>query len=218
MVLEARRRVLISAVGVLLVLVAAGASAAPAGTPDAMAQMKSLGDAILGLARDPACKNDAESCRTRLRAIIEQHWDTTEMARSALGVHWRDLSAPQQQQFTQLFAQLTEGIYLSRSNFAKAQRYADQIKVTYLAEIPQGSGYSQINTSVLLHADDNPISVDYRLRLDRGTWKVYDVIVANISLVGNYRNQFNRIINSRGYDSLVKALQQKVQQLQQQST
>lgn len=216
MVVKLRRTILTAAIGLLLM--AMGATAVIAAQPDAMAQMKSLGDSILSVARDPACRNNAESCRTRLRAIVEQHWDTAEMARSALGVHWRNLSSDQQQQFTRLFAQLTEAIYLSRSNFAKAQRYADQIKVNYLAEIPQGDGYSQINTSVQLHPDDNPVSVDYRLRLDNGVWKVYDVIVANISLVGNYRNQFNRIINNRGYDSLVKALQQKVQQLQQQNT
>jgi len=181
--------------------------------PPAMPAVKSLGAQILAMARDPSCQKQRESCRARLRAIIEQHWDSTEMAKSALGIHWRTLTPAQQAQFTALFTQLTESIYLSRSSFSKAQSYASTVHINYLKEIPQGDGYSQINTTVLLKPGEQPISVDYRLRWVDGTWKVYDIIVAEISLVGNYRNQFNRIINRSGYDDLVKALQQKIQQL-----
>jgi phospholipid transport system substrate-binding protein len=181
--------------------------------PPAMPAVKSLGAQILAMARDPSCQNQRESCRTRLRAIIEQHWDTTDMAKSALGIHWRNLTPAQQAQFTSLFAQLTESIYLSRSSFSKAQSYANTVRINYLKEIPQGDNYSQINTTILLKPGEQPIKVNYRLRWVDGTWKVYDIIVAEISLVGNYRNQFNRIINRSGYDDLVKALQQKIQQL-----
>lgn len=191
------------------------ASAAAEQPPDAMAQMKSLGDQILDMTRSPACKNNPEECREKLRKIIEQHWDKTEMARSALGVHWRQLTPAQRKEFTSLFAQLTEAIYLNRSNFSKAQSYADTINVKYIREFSEGDGYSQINTTIALHPGEQPIKVDYRVRLVDGNWKVYDVVVDNISLVGNYRNQFNRIINNRGYADLVSALKRKIKELDQ---
>lgn len=200
-----------------MLLAASWASANGAVAPPAMPQVKSLGEQILAVARDSSCQTQRESCRNRLRTIIEQHWDTTEMAKSALGVHWRTLTPAQQAQFTNLFSQLTESIYLSRSSFSKAQNYANTVKVNYLREIPQGDGYSQINTTILLKPGEQPIKVNYRLRWVDGTWKVYDIIVADISLVGNYRNQFNRIINRSGYDDLVKALQQKIRQLNSES-
>lgn len=212
-----RFRVRLSAWALAVLLAASWGSANGATAPAAMPQVKSLGEQILAVARDHSCQAQPDSCRGRLRAIIEQHWDTTEMAKSALGVHWRTLTPAQKAQFTNLFSQLTESIYLSRSSFSKAQNYANTVKVNYLREIPQGDGYSQINTTIVLKPGEQPIKVNYRLRWVDGTWKVYDIIVADISLVGNYRNQFNRIINRSGYDDLVKALQQKIRQLDSES-
>jgi phospholipid transport system substrate-binding protein len=181
--------------------------------PDAMPAVRSLGDRILGLAKDPSCKADQEGCREKLRALIEQYWDTTDMARSALGYHWKSLDAQQQQQFTKLFSDLIESIYLSRSNFSKAQGYTDTVTIAYLKEIPEGDDYSKITTTVTLKADDKPIRVDYRTHYIDGKWMVYDIIVEDISLTGNYRNQFNRVINSQGYPELVRLLQDKLQKL-----
>ena len=73
----------------------------------------------------------------------------------------------------------------------------------------QDGELAQVNTNIVQKGSD-PISVNYRLKQSGGTWKVYDVLVDQISLVGNYRNQFNRIMNNKGYDALIKAIQQKV--------
>ena len=180
---------------------------------DAMPEIKALGDQVLGIAKDSACKADRAGCRKRLTALLEQYWDTSEMARSALGYHWKSLSEDQREQFTKLFASLVESIYLSRSNFSKAQNYTNSVNIRYLREIPEGDGYAQIATDVTLKAGDRPIEVNYRLRFADGKWKVYDVIVEDISLTGNYRNQFNRVINSQGYPALVRILQDKLQQI-----
>jgi phospholipid transport system substrate-binding protein len=180
---------------------------------DAMPAVKSLGDRILALAKDPSCKTDREGCREKLRVLIEQYWDTTDMARSALGYHWKSLDAQQQQQFTKLFSDLIESIYLSRSNFSKAQGYTDTVTIDYLKEIPEGDDYSKISTAVTLRPGEKPIRVDYRTHWEDGKWMVYDIIVEDISLTGNYRNQFNRVINNQGYSELVRLLQDKLQQL-----
>ena len=78
------------------------------GPPPAMAQIRSLGDRVLAVAKDPSCTTNREGCRDRLRVLIEQYWDTTDMARSALGYHWKALDDQQRQQFTKLFSDLIE--------------------------------------------------------------------------------------------------------------
>lgn len=181
--------------------------------PNAMPAVMSLGDRILALAKDPSCKADREGCREKLRVLIEQYWDTTDMARSALGYHWKSLDTQQQQQFTKLFSDLIESIYLSRSNFSKAEGYTDTVTIAYLKEIPEGEDYSKISTTVTLKPGEKPIHVDYRTHWEDGKWMVYDIIVEDISLTGNYRNQFNRVINNQGYPELVRLLQDKLQQL-----
>jgi phospholipid transport system substrate-binding protein len=57
------------------------------------------------------------------------------------------------------------------------------------------------------------IAINYQLKQSGGTWKVYDVLVGQMSLVSNYRNQFNRIMNNKGYNALIAAIQQKVQSI-----
>ncbi len=188
-------------------------SSAAAALPDAMAEAKSLGDRILNITREPACKADRTGCREKLRSLIEQYWDTGDMARSALGYHWKSLNDQQRQQFTGLFSDLVESIYLSRSNFSKAQQYTSTVRIDYLKEIEEGDGYRKISTTVTLKPGDKPIKVDYRMRWLDGKWKVYDIIVEDISLTGNYRNQFNRVINNEGYPQLVRMLQDKLQQI-----
>jgi phospholipid transport system substrate-binding protein len=183
------------------------------GPPPAMAQIRSLGDRVLAVAKDPSCTTNREGCRDRLRVLIEQYWDTTDMARSALGYHWKALDDEQRQQFTKLFSDLIESIYLSRSNFSKAQKYTDTVSIDYIKEIPEGDEYSKITTAVTLKPGDKPIRVDYRTHWADGKWMVYDIIVEDISLTGNYRNQFNRVINSQGYPELVRLLQNKLQQI-----
>ncbi len=186
---------------------------AAAALPPAMPEAKSLGNRILELTRDPSCKANQAACREKLRRLLEQYWDTTEMARSALGYHWKSLNPEQRAQFTRLFSNLVESIYLSESNFSKAENYTDTVKVDYVRETPEGEGYRKIDTTITLKPGQEPIKVDYRMRWVDGMWKVYDVIVADISLTGNYRNQFNRIINSRGYPELVQMLQDKLKQI-----
>ncbi|HKD66892.1 MAG TPA: ABC transporter substrate-binding protein [Candidatus Binataceae bacterium] len=198
---------------ILLMVMGLVWTGAAAALPDAMPEVKSLGDHVLSVAKDPACKANREGCRERLRALIEQYWDTTDMARSALGYHWKNLDDQQRQQFTKLFSDLIESIYLSRSNFSKAELYTNSVAIDYLKQINEGDDYCKVDTAVTLKQGEKPIRVDYRMRWVDGKWKVYDVIVEDISLTGNYRNQFNRVINNEGYPQLVRMLQDKLKQI-----
>ena len=144
--------------------------------------------------------------RRQLREAIENEFDFTEMSKSALGYHWRTLNGNQRSQFTQLFTAFIEDAYLS-----KIQDYSGQ-QVQFQGQSPLGQGYSQINT-VIVQPGKSPIAVNYLLLQKAGSWKIYDVTVDAISIIANYRNQFNRVINEKGFDQLMADLQAKQQEL-----
>ena len=186
----------------------------PAAAPsDPMVQLKTLADQIIAAARGPECQSASPACQEKLRSLVEGHWDVAEMARMALGVHWKELDDNERQRFAKLFGDLTEAIYLSRAKLSKAKGLSKDVKVDFVREVRDGDSYSQVNTNVTLQGHDKPISVNYRLKRDGEVWKAYDVIVDGISIVSNYRNQFSRVINNKGYPELVRELQQKVQQV-----
>jgi len=141
--------------------------------------------------------------RRELRELIEPRFDFTEMSRMALGYHWRDLSPAQRTEFAQLFAAFIETAYLS-----KIQDYSGQ-RVAFVRQSSIGSGYVQIETQILA-TNKAPIPVNYLVEPND---KIYDVTVDNISIIANYRNQFNRVINEHGFDQLMADLRSKQQQL-----
>jgi phospholipid transport system substrate-binding protein len=145
--------------------------------------------------------------RRKLRDLLEQHFDFADMARIALGYHWRELSATQRSQFTVLFTAFIENAYLS-----KIQDYSGQ-DVAVLGENPEGMGFSRVRSQII-QPGKQPIKVDYLLRELDGDWKIYDVTVDAISIIANYRNQFNRVINDHGFDKLMADMQAKQQELQ----
>lgn len=145
--------------------------------------------------------------RRQLRDLLEQHFDFADMARIALGYHWRELGTTQRAEFTALFTAFIENAYLS-----KIQDYSGQ-DVAVLGENSEGAGFSRVRSQII-QPGKQPIKVDYLLRELDGDWKIYDVTVDAISIVANYRNQFNRVINDQGFDKLMANMRAKQQQLQ----
>jgi len=146
--------------------------------------------------------------RRELKGLIETRFDATKMARSTLGYHWRSLSPGQRNDFTRLFTAFIEAAYLD-----KVQDYSGQ-QVQFGQAHSLGQGYSEVDTTIVEpHADQNPLRVGYLLEQASGEWKVYDVTVDNISIIANYRNQFNRVINQQGFPKLMADLRAKQQQL-----
>jgi len=138
----------------------------------------------------------------KLRQIVAQTFDFTEMAKSALGYHWKELTLAQQQEFTNAFIAFIEDSYLSKIN-----DYRGQV-VNFLRVSNDGPQYAQVATDIVQPKGD-AIHVNYRLLQESGTWKIYDVTVDAISIIANYRNQFNRVMNSKGYDTLIADLKAK---------
>jgi phospholipid transport system substrate-binding protein len=145
--------------------------------------------------------------RRRLIGLLEGHFDFPDMARIALGYHWRQLNPNQRSEFSQLFTAFIENAYLS-----KIQDYSGQ-DVIVTSENSEGAGFARVRTQVVQKGKE-PINVDYLLRQIGSDWKIYDVTVDNISIIANYRNQFNRVINDQGFAKLMSDMRSKQQELQ----
>ncbi len=139
--------------------------------------------------------------RAELRKAIGSIFDFGQMAKLSMGAHWKKRTPAEQKTFVPLFQSLLENSYAK-----KIESYNNE-KVVYLKENMEGE-YAEVKSKVLT-AKGEEFSLDYRLKKQGSKWMVYDVVIEGVSLVANYRGQFNRIIQSQGYNELVKKLQAK---------
>ena len=139
--------------------------------------------------------------RAAVRKIANEIFDFTEIARRALGRYWLPLSEAQHTEFVGLFEDLLERSYLS-----KIELYGGE-KIVYSGERLDGD-LATVGTKIMTkHGTEVP--VDYRLFKRGDRWMIYDISVEGISLVSNYRTQFNKIIQTNGYNSLVARMKSK---------
>jgi phospholipid transport system substrate-binding protein len=142
--------------------------------------------------------------RQKLRALSQGNFDFADMARSALGYHWKELSDDQRKQFTDVFSAFIEDAYLNR-----IQEYAGQ-DVQFVDEKQEEPGRIAVESRVVGGNADHPIPLNFMLKQEGSGWKIYDVTVDSISITANYRNQFNRVINNQGFDKLMSDLREKL--------
>ena len=174
---------------------------APACADEPMAVVKTTVNQALDVLRDSQAP--LAQRQDKLRQIVAASFDFTEMAKSALGYHWKQLTPDQQQEFTNAFVAFIEDSYLSKINDYRGQQ------VAFLRASNDGPQYAQVNTDIIQPNGKDSIHVNYRLLQEGGTWKIYDVTVDAISIIANYRNQFNRVMNNSGYDTLIGDLKRK---------
>jgi phospholipid transport system substrate-binding protein len=156
--------------------------------------------------------------REKLRSMSLQYFDFESMAKSALGYHWRELTPAQRKQFVPLFTEFIQDAYLSKLEQATVDKIRQEAKtanVRFIRQTYLGSDEAEVFSTVALQDQKDPIEVDYLMHQTDGKWRVYDVTVDEISLMENYRNQFNRVINNQGYQKLIADLQTKREQLRQ---
>ena len=136
----------------------------------------------------------------RLRQIVFPLFDFREMAKRSLGPYWRRISPQQQDEFVTAFTELLEKTYADKIDLYNGQ------KVAYTGENIDRN-FAVVSTKVI--GKDQSYSVDYKLRLEDGKWKIYDIVAENISLVNNYRAQFNRILANSSFDDLMQRIKAK---------
>src|SRR6266404_3718527 len=168
------------------ILLAAGGGGQPEVSPTQVVQTAT--EHVLQVVQDAELAAPAvqERRRVEVQRIADRLFDFPEMARRALAVHWRDRTPQEQGEFVVVFKQL-----LARAYLGKLENYSgEQIVYSRGAEIP----------------------VDYRLHLVGARWAVYDVAVQGVSFVANYRGQFDKVIRTSSYPSLMRELRAKYAQ------
>jgi phospholipid transport system substrate-binding protein len=167
--------------------------------------LKRTVDEVVRIVADKQMKKNEVKRRQELKRAISTIFDYSEMAKRSMGKHWNARTAAEKKHFTELFATLLENSYAG-----KIESYNNE-KIVYIRETVDGD-YSEIKSKVVTAARDE-FTLDYRLFKQNGKWMVYDVVIEGVSLVSNYRSQFNKIITANGYDRLVNKLQSKNEEL-----
>ncbi len=166
-------------------------------------QIRASVDRVLAILKNPQMKSPAKTKerREQLREIISSRFDFTEMARRSLGAQWRRLSPKEQDDFVRLYTDLLERAYIDR-----IEAYSDE-KFVYSRE-NLDKDYAEVMSRIVTERGEE-FSLNYKVHFVNGEWKVYDVVVENISLVNNYRSQFSRIIANSSYEDLVRKMKEK---------
>jgi phospholipid transport system substrate-binding protein len=184
-----------------VILLAAGCFVplpASAGAPTD--QLKAPVDEVIRILRDPRLKPEsmAGTRRAAIRKEAEAIFDFQETARRALGRHWQSLSAAEQREFVSLFTDLLERAYLG-----KIERYGGE-PIVYTGDTIEGE-LATVNTKFITKQGTD-IPIEYRLFRHDDRWRVYDVLVERVSLIANYRTQFDRIMRTGSYQELARRL------------
>jgi len=189
-----------SVIGLALLFLAPSMSANASTATD---QVKQSVEQVQAILSDRSLKGPAktEERRQKLGDVINSRFDFEEMAKRSLGPEWQKHSPEEQQEFVRAFTGLLENAYFEtlesyngeKVRFVNERRANDVVEVDSKITDNKGQDYA----------------VNYRLHNVNGEWKIFDVIVENISLVNNYRSQFNAVLTKSSYSGLLQAMNQK---------
>ena len=187
-------------VALSLLLLVLGAAPANAATP--LETVRTEVNKVVEVLRNKSLKEEAK--REKLRGLYAEMFDQEELSKWCLGRNWNKLSEVQRKEFLPLFQQVLEKTYGDR-----ILSYSDE-KILFDREVAISKGRVEVQTRVIT-TKSKEVPFHYRLFQDKsGTWKVYDVVVENVSLVMNYRSQFNEILAKGTPDELLEILRKKV--------
>jgi phospholipid transport system substrate-binding protein len=205
-----RRTVALALVPALVAVALAAPRPAAAAAP--LEQLRTQVDRVLKLLEDPEMRREgrAKDRRVAVRKIANEIFDFSETARRSLGRHWHARTPAEREEFVQLFTDLLERSYISR-----VELYGGE-KIQYVGDSIEGD-QARVQTK-LLTKQGGDIPIEYRMHRKGGDrWLVYDVIIEGVSLVSNYRTQFNKIIQTSSFQELVKKMKTKQEELATQS-
>jgi phospholipid transport system substrate-binding protein len=145
-----------------------------------------------------------EQRQAEIRRVADGLFDFTEMSRRALGRHWTARNQTEREEFVKLFSDL-----MARAYLGKMDRYAGE-PITYVGERVEGD-LATVNSRVIT-AKGSEVPVEYRMRRVGDRWAAYDILIDNVSLVGTYRSQFDRVIQTSSFAELLRRMRQKEQE------
>jgi phospholipid transport system substrate-binding protein len=167
-------------------------------------QIKSTVDQVIQILTNPQLQGEGrkQERRKRLREVIFVRFDFQEMAQRSLGAHWQRRTPEEQTEFIKVFSDLLEQTYVD-----KIESYNNE-KFIYANERIDGR-YAEV-VSKMRTSKGEEFTINYKLHRVGEDWTVYDLVIENISLMNNYRSQFNRILTNSTYDELVSRIKAKV--------
>ena len=183
----------------VLGLVVLVATPAVAGEPTD--QLKQRVDEVIKVLDDPAFSGKTAARRAAVRKIAEEIFDYPDTARRALGPHWNARTPQEREEFAWLFADVLDQAYIGKVDLYQGEKVRD------VGETTNGDD-ATVRTRILTKRGSE-VPVDYRMHQTNGRWLVYDVIIEGVSLVSNYRTQFNKIVQTESYQALVDKLRAK---------
>jgi phospholipid transport system substrate-binding protein len=191
----------------ILVIAALLGSLALANAASPTEEVRLTADRVVSLLCDPNLQGDAKKAdrRRRVRSELDIRFDWDGIARASLGRHWPKRSRDEQKEFVRLFGRFLAETYLDKIE----PYYQDLARIDYRGE-KIIEGYASVRT-VVSTKEDVQHPVEYRLQKSGSSdqWRVYDVVIEGVSLVHNYREQFDDIIAKSSYEKLVADLRSK---------
>ena len=183
----------------ILLLALVSAQGAWAGPPTE--QLRDGVDRVLKVLRDPELRGDAQVDQRRIAIgkVADEIFDFGDMAKRALGQHWALRTPAERGEFVRLFTDLIQRAYV-----AKVDQHVTATKMTFRGETVDDD-YAVVQTTIPL-GNGNRMPLDYRMHSTRDRWQIYDLSIDGISLVANYRAQFNKVIRTSSYAALVTKL------------
>ena len=161
-------------------------------------QTRATIEKVLTILKDPVAKSER---RERLRQVIYPSFDFAEMAKRSLGAHWQRRNPTEQQEFVKLFTDLVESSYVDAIESYNGEKVV-------VANEKQDKDFAEVNTKITTKKGEE-FAIDYKLHQASGSWTIYDAVIENVSLVNNYRSQFNRVIAKSSYEDLVTKMKEK---------
>lgn len=195
------KKILVCCIGLYLALYASAQGAQP------LEEIRKPIDQIIQILKDLKYQEPAQKTvqREKIREIVTQMFDFREISMRTLATYWKDFSAEQQKEFTEVFSEFLGNIYLDR-----VQGEFRNEKVIYIGQELDVDTKSVVKTKIV-RENGIEIPVDYSLRKGAGGWRIYDVNIEGVSLVKNYRSQFREILLKEKPDKLIGILKDKVQ-------
>lgn len=161
-------------------------------------------EAVQKVLEDPALRK--EDRRASVRKIAAEAFDVNESARRALGLHWQQRTPAEREEFVQLFGELLERTYIAQIDLYGGER------LRFTEEKLDGN--LAIVRAKLVTKHGTEVPVEARMNRKGERWLIYDVAIENVSLISNYRSQFDRIIRQNSYPELIKRLRSRGESLQ----
>jgi phospholipid transport system substrate-binding protein len=171
-------------------------------------QLREYTDQVIKVLDDPALAR--QDRRAAVRKLAHEAFDVTETAKRVLARHWQARTPAEREEFTQLFADLLERTYIARMDEYGGER------IRYVGESMDGE-LATVRARIMTRTGTE-VPVESRMVRRGERWLIYDVLIENVSLIANYRSQFDRIVRANSYEELIRRLKHKRDEFLNEST